>query len=695
MAWKALIDGAYDHGYIDQTKGVYIDLRFNERGRARFTTLASYCPSTHDEVLLYEQDGTTVLFGGVVTRLSHRGIASLEGTDVECSDYSVYADWVHATLSYATAHTLADVLWDLALILAPYDIELDPGQVTGPTLEPFAWENRRVSDALRDLTAWTGYVWSISPGQKYLSMVVPGTAAAPWNISDAAPHCRDLSWVESDGAYANKIRLTCGDDQARAQSESWTTDGVATYWEVSLPATLPHPRICRIDGALHTIDVGGAPEFTWDWALGRLSLGSLAQPGAGHTLTLDYTAQYPFTITLDNGGSPVVEYVTREEGILTRAKGNERINVLLDKMSARPKTVTIHEADAGLAPGDSLTINLTLRSLNITAFISALSVQLVSDTFWRYTATAVQGTLYPGGDLDLFRSLTSGAANRTVVNAGNTVFNGVVAGEVAGDVGAAAPGDVLGGAITATSVTSTGALGLKVLTDTKYVTLGTDAINALLQSWSLMPLYINKEGNPVVFGGAVTFLAGATGAEPAGIIHGYGGATAPTGYLLCDGASYLRADYAALFTAIGTTWGSADGTHFNVPDGRGKTLLGKAAAGTGSTLGASLGALDHVHAGPSHTHTISGTAASDGPGNHVHAFSDTSSGPSATSEGGSGGAQAGDSTHTHDVSGDTGNNSASLAHTHGAGSLAADAAGTGNTAASNGPVFVGNWIIKT
>ena len=64
-------------------------------------------------------------------------------------------------------------------------------------------------------------------------------------------------------------------------------------------------------------------------------------------------------------------------------------------------------------------------------------------------------------------------------------------------------------------------------------------------------------------------------------------ATIPSGFLECDGSSYLRTDYAGLFAAIGTTWGSIDGTHFNVPDYRGRALLG---AGTGSGLTArSLG----------------------------------------------------------------------------------------------------------
>ena len=62
---------------------------------------------------------------------------------------------------------------------------------------------------------------------------------------------------------------------------------------------------------------------------------------------------------------------------------------------------------------------------------------------------------------------------------------------------------------------------------------------------------------------------------PAGTILPFGGATAPGGYLLCDGTSYVRTGlYAALFAAIGTVWGTADGTHFNAPDLQGRFLRG-------------------------------------------------------------------------------------------------------------------------
>lgn len=46
--------------------------------------------------------------------------------------------------------------------------------------------------------------------------------------------------------------------------------------------------------------------------------------------------------------------------------------------------------------------------------------------------------------------------------------------------------------------------------------------------------------------------------------------TAPSGYIKANGAAVSRTTYAALFAAIGTTFGNGDGsTTFNVPDLRG------------------------------------------------------------------------------------------------------------------------------
>lgn len=69
--------------------------------------------------------------------------------------------------------------------------------------------------------------------------------------------------------------------------------------------------------------------------------------------------------------------------------------------------------------------------------------------------------------------------------------------------------------------------------------------------------------------------------SPVGSVIAFAGATAPAGYIVCDGSAVSRTTYAALFAAIGNTWGTGDGsTTFNLPDFRGQFLRGQGSTTT-------------------------------------------------------------------------------------------------------------------
>lgn len=72
--------------------------------------------------------------------------------------------------------------------------------------------------------------------------------------------------------------------------------------------------------------------------------------------------------------------------------------------------------------------------------------------------------------------------------------------------------------------------------------------------------------------GTLSFAAAASG-SPSGSVMYFAMSTAPTGWLKANGAAISRSTYSDLFSAIGTTFGSGDGsTTFNVPDLRGEFL---------------------------------------------------------------------------------------------------------------------------
>lgn len=122
---------------------------------------------------------------------------------------------------------------------------------------------------------------------------------------------------------------------------------------------------------------------------------------------------------------------------------------------------------------------------------------------------------------------------------------------------------------------------------------------------------------------------------PIGIQAPYAGSTAPDGWLLCYGQAISRSTYADLFTAIGTTFGSGNGsTTFNLPDDRGRADVGKDNMGgssanrltdlTNGLNGDTLG-----DTGGTETNTLlranlpNDTITTTTDGNHVHAYNRT------------------------------------------------------------------------
>jgi microcystin-dependent protein len=84
--------------------------------------------------------------------------------------------------------------------------------------------------------------------------------------------------------------------------------------------------------------------------------------------------------------------------------------------------------------------------------------------------------------------------------------------------------------------------------------------------------------------GAVTQAKAANMLIPAGAVMAFAMNAVPTGWLLCNGGFHSRTVYAALFVAIGTSYGSGDGsTTFTVPDLQGHFVRGfGTAAGSGA-----------------------------------------------------------------------------------------------------------------
>jgi len=169
----------------------------------------------------------------------------------------------------------------------------------------------------------------------------------------------------------------------------------------------------------------------------------------------------------------------------------------------------------------------------------------------------------------------------------------------------------VGGALTLTTdlTVPNGGTGVSTLTDKGMLYgQGTSAVLATAAGTEGQLLRAGSSGVPA--------FSTVSAVNPAGAIIMYGAATAPTGYLKCDGSNINRTTYSDLFTAIGTTYGSGDGSlTFGIPNLESRFPIGYdggssyALAGTGGAI-TDTPTLSGTNAGtsiteaqmPSHTH---------------------------------------------------------------------------------------------
>ncbi|CAB5219648.1 Phage tail collar domain containing protein [uncultured Caudovirales phage] len=125
-------------------------------------------------------------------------------------------------------------------------------------------------------------------------------------------------------------------------------------------------------------------------------------------------------------------------------------------------------------------------------------------------------------------------------------------------------------------------------TDGTFYTYYDDTVGSPSKQW------VQVQGNPAVdtvLTNRVSTLE--TQTVPTGSLFPFAGASSPTGYALCNGASVSTSGtYANLFSVIGYTYGGS-GASFNLPDLSSRVPVGKGASGTFVTL-ASTGGVESV-----------------------------------------------------------------------------------------------------
>jgi microcystin-dependent protein len=276
---------------------------------------------------------------------------------------------------------------------------------------------------------------------------------------------------------------------------------------------------------------------------------------------------------------------------------------------------TVTDTLVGLAATQTLT-NKTLTSPNI------------NNPILNITGAASQVAVYNGsGNLtgEMYLSLAQGGSgqnNSSVVfptsgtlvttTATQTLTNKTLTGNIIASFTPDGTHTLTAPSITDTLVTLTATQTLtnKTLTAPSITTPSIDVETLTEQSSTpsnpssgSLKFYTKTDGNAYLLNSSGSeYLVGTAAAVPSGTVLPYAGSSAPSGYLLCNGANVSTTTYAALYAVIGYSFsgGSSPGSGlFSLPNMARSVPMGAGGTGTG-TIGNAVG-----NTGGEENHTLS------------------------------------------------------------------------------------------
>lgn len=273
-SFRLFVDGStevcYTHGSLKVTR------QLGERGTGSVSmTVTGPRPvDTGDIVTVTRPDGTTVIWRGVVDRVSQ----SVNLDQNRSSTYTLSLVSIEAWASrrrYSEAFTnisLEDLVTDIVASELS-DIGITVGTVADVgTIASFRAQLEAVDEILRRICDKYGLVWSIDPQTMELNIAERGVVAAPFDIVEGVPGGKwsEMRVDEETGGYFNRIHVA-GWSVTDPRTEEFAGDGERRTFNLSLPVALK-PEV-EVNGNPQTVGIGGLDTGRqWYWNKGRTEI---------------------------------------------------------------------------------------------------------------------------------------------------------------------------------------------------------------------------------------------------------------------------------------------------------------------------------------------------------------------------------------------------------------------------------------
>jgi hypothetical protein len=370
-----------------------ITMTANGRATASFSVTsldATYRPALNDEVIINED--AVRIFGGVVTMVREHGAGGGAAivTDITAADFNVYPERriISRAFPIGTLEDALNIIITDYLGTGFYNITLDAGQVTGPTLPALGYTVVRLDEVLNDLARLTAeagdpYVWRINEF-KELSMFQPSTEPAPFDIEDPLPITdarSDITVEHRRGPdYANRVIVFVPPTTQNNRIEAFTGDGTTDTFDLQY-IPFRFRGLVTVNGVEETLsDVGGGGTWEFDSVTNTIER-TTGAPGVAATITIEFDGTFTVNVAAEDAAEIAAiglwEKLVMPDAIPDGITAQAFADAELARSKHPIKAIKYRTITPALFPGQGQVIDVARR--NIVAATGVVSDVLARD----------------------------------------------------------------------------------------------------------------------------------------------------------------------------------------------------------------------------------------------------------------------------------------------------------------------------
>lgn len=357
----------------------------------------TYRPSINDEVILYDTDGTTKIFGGIIIEGHEEVDALVRYYEVTCKDYTHTLDRYLVSATY-TAQTGQAIVSDIVstFVEAGYTAT---NAVCTVTVNKIVFNYLTVSQSLQKLAEMLGnYDWYVDYN-KDIHFFEEGTLLSPFNLTDTSNNFvwNSLKIGHNIHQVRNKIIIRGGDVVGDSFTDKKIADGSQRtfFLGYDLDSLVVEKALAASPTSFSTLTVGRDgvdPEASYDVLYnpnnGLVRFKSSNIPAVNDVVRWTGSPIYPLIIEKQDSASIATygtfEYVIVDKNIKSRTSASQRADAELAKYGSQYNEGTFTTYTSGLRTGQTININSTIRSISKDYKITRITTTLQSPTSFKY-----------------------------------------------------------------------------------------------------------------------------------------------------------------------------------------------------------------------------------------------------------------------------------------------------------------------